>query len=237
MNDFYTRIELADKLAKACGKSGLNTSIDGAYYIDTSDFGLSKKFGNNSYSDFYPSIIAATQPRYTKTGWYIGMLGKRYQGVKDGEPCALLVCDFNILNLSFMREGTLKASSTYLRLPIATSLYTSSCLSFFIALEDIKHTEDFPIKILRTKEEIDEWFDEILPAEIEIMRTQEKELTEALRKINTEGKPYKDIIKQYGKSSTQGKEARASYENMILAIMNKLTKREAIKKSAQMFET
>ena len=52
MNDFYTRIELADKLAKACGKSGLNTSIDGAYYIDTLDFGFSKKFGNNSYSDF-----------------------------------------------------------------------------------------------------------------------------------------------------------------------------------------
>lgn len=237
MKDFYTRIELADKLAKACGKSGLNTSIDGAYYIDTSDFGFSKKFGNNSYSDFYPSIIATTQPRYIKTGQYIGMLGKRYQGVKDDEPCALLVCDFNILNLSFMREGTLKASSTYLRLPIATSLYTSSCLSFFIALEDIKRTEDFPIKVLRTKEEIDEWFAEILPAEIEIMRTQEKELAKALKKINTEGKPYKDIIKQYGKSSTQGKEARASYENMILAIMNKLTKREAIKKSAQMFET
>ena len=53
MNDFYTRIELADKLAKACGKYGLNTSIDGAYYIDTLDFGFSKKFGNNSYSDFY----------------------------------------------------------------------------------------------------------------------------------------------------------------------------------------
>ncbi len=36
MKDFYTRIELADKLAKACSKSGLNTGIDGAYYIDTS---------------------------------------------------------------------------------------------------------------------------------------------------------------------------------------------------------
>ena len=236
MDDFYTRIELADKLAKACGKSGLNASIDGAYYIDTSDFGFSKKFGNNSYSDFYPSVIAATQPRYTKTGWY-GMRGKRYQGVKDGEPCALLVCDFNILNLSFMREGTLKASSTYLRLPIATSLYTSSRLTFFTALEDSDFRDDFPIKILRTKEEIDEWFDEILPAEIDIMRTQENELAEALKKINTEGKHYKDIIKQYGKSSTQGKEARAAYENMIIAIMNRLTKRESIKKSARMFET
>lgn len=236
MKDFYTRIELADKLAKSCGKPR-SEYIEGAYYIDTSDFGFSKKFGNNnSYSCSCPSVIAVTQPRYTKPPWY-GRRKGHYQGVKDGEPCALLVCDFNILNLSFMREGTLKASSTYLKLPIAASTYTSSCLSFFIALEDIKRTEDFPIKVLRTKEEIDEWFDEILPAEIEIMRTQEKELAKALKKINTEGKPYKDIIKQYGKSSTQGKEARASYENMILAIMNKLTKREAIKKSAQMFET
>ena len=235
MKDFYTRIELAEKMAKSCGKSR-NACIDGAYYIDTLDFGFSKKFGNNnSYSSSGSSVIAVTQPRYTKPPWY--RRGQRYQGVKDGEPCALLVCDFNVLNLSFMREGTLKASSTYLKLPIAASMYTSSCLSFFIALEDIKRTEDFPIKVLRTKEEIDEWFDEILPAEIEIMRTQEKELAKALKKINTEGKPYKDIIKQYGKSSTQGKEARASYENMILAIMNKLTKREAIKKSAQMFET
>ena len=59
---------------------------------------------------------------------------------------------------------------------------------------------------------------------------------EALKKIKTEGKPYKDIIKQHGKSSTEGREARATYENMILAVMNKLTKREAIKKSARMFE-
>ena len=236
MKDFYTRIELADKMAKSCGKPR-SEYIEGAYYIDTSDFGFSKKFGNNnSYSCSCPSVIAVTQPRYTKPPWY-GRRKGHYQGVKDGEPCALLVCDFNILNLSFMREGTLKASSTYLKLPIAASTYTSSCLTFFTALEDSDFRDDFPIKVLRTKEEIDEWFDEILPAEIKIMRTQEKELAEALKKINTEGKPYKDIIKQYGKSSTQGKEARASYENMILAIMNKLTKREAIKKSAQMFET
>lgn len=229
MNDFYTRIELADKLAKACGKSGLNKSTDGAYGIDTSDFGFSKKFGNNDGS---PSIIAVTQPQYTKPAWY----GSRYQGVKDDEPCALLVCDFDILNLSFMREGTLKASSTYLKLPIAASKYTSSYWSFFKFLEDGKVANDYPIKALKTKKEIDEWFDEVLPAEIEFMRTQEKELSEALKKIKTEGKPYKDIIKQYGKSSTQGREARATYENMILAVMNKLTKREAIKKSARMFE-
>ena len=235
MKDFYTRIELAEKMAKSCGKPR-SEYIDGTYCIDTSDFGFSKKFGNNnSYSSSCPSVIAVTQPRYTKPPWY--RRGQRYQGVKDGEPCALLVCDFNVLNLSFMREGTLKASSTYLKLPIATSTYTSSCLTFFTALEDRDFTDDFPIKVLRTKEEIDEWFDEILPTEIEIMRTQEKELTEALKKINTEGKPFKDIIKQYGKSSTKGKEARTAYENMILAIMNKLTKREAIKKSAQMFET
>ena len=229
MKDFYTRIELADKLAKACGKPR-SACIDGAYYIDTLDFGFSKKFGNNNfYSCSCPSVIAVNPPWLRR--------GQCYQGVKDGEPCALLVCDFNILNLSFMREGTLKASSTYLKLPIAASTYTSSCLTFFTALEDRDFTDDFPIKILRTKEEIDEWFDEILPAEIDIMRTQENELAEALKKINTEGKPYKDIIMQYGKSSTQGKEARAAYENMIIAIMNRLTKRESIKKSARMFET
>lgn len=232
MNDFYTRIELADKLAKACGKSGLNTGTDGAYGIDTSDFGFSKKFGNNNSYGTGPSIIAVTQPQFAKPAWY----GSRYQGVKDDEPCALLVCDFDILNLSFMREGTLKASSTYLKLPIAASEYTCSYLTFFKALEPGKRANDFPIKVLKTKKEIDEWFDEILPAEIEFMRTQEKELSEALKKIKTEGKPYKDIIKQHGKSSTEGREARATYENMILAVMNKLTKREAIKKSARMFE-
>lgn len=231
MNDFYTRIELADKLAKVIGKTGLDAGADGAYGIDTLDFGFSKKFGNNS-SSARASVIAVTQPRYTKPAWY----GSRYQGVKDDEPCALLVCDFDILNLSFMREGTLKASSTYLKLPIAASDYTGSYYSFFRALEDGKQANDYPIKALKTKKEIDEWFDETLPAEIEFMRTQEKELSEALKKIKTEGKPYKDIIKQHGKSSTEGREARATYENMILAVMNKLTKREAIKKSARMFE-
>jgi hypothetical protein len=135
-----------------------------------------------------------------------------------------------------MREGTLKASSTYLKLPIATNQWTNTWYSFFRIFNSGKQADDYPIKALRTKKEIDEWFDETLPAEIEFMRTQEKELSEALKKIKTEGKPYKDIIKQYGKSSTQGREARATYENMILAVMNKLTKREAIKKSARMFE-
>lgn len=225
MNDFYTRIELADKLAKACGKSGLNKTTDGAYGIDTSDFGFSKKFGNNGG---VPSVIAVTQPSATSSRFN--------NGVQDNEACALLVCDFDILNLTFMREGTLKASSTYLKLPIATNQWTSTWYSFFRIFNSGKQADDYPIKALRTKKEIDEWFDETLPAEIEFMRTQEKELSEALKKIKTEGKPYKDIIKQYGKSSTQGREARATYENMILAVMNKLTKREAIKKSARMFE-
>ena len=47
MNDFYTRIELADKLAKAIGKSGLNTGANQSYCITTADFGFSKKFGYN----------------------------------------------------------------------------------------------------------------------------------------------------------------------------------------------
>lgn len=225
MNDFYTRIELADKLAKACGKSGLNTGTDGAYGIDTSDFGFSKKFGNN---DGVPSVIAVTQPSYGNPRFY--------NGVKDNEACALLVCDFDILNLNFMRQGTLKASSTYLKLPIATNQWTNSYYSFYRIFNSGKQADDYPVKVLKTKKEIDEWFDEVLPAEIEFMRTQEKELSEALKKIKTEGKPYKDIIKQHGKSSTEGREARATYENMILAVMNKLTKREAIKKSARMFE-
>lgn len=225
MNDFYTRIELADKLAKACGKSGLNMTGDLTYGITTADFGFSKKFSNNGC---VPSIIAVTQqsaaaPRF-------------YNGVKDDEPCALLVCDFDILNLTFMRQGQLKASSTYLKLPIATNHWTDSYYSFYMFFSDGKQADDCPIKALKTKKEIDEWFDEVLPAEIEFMRTQEKELSAALKKIKTEGKPYKDIIKQYGKSSTQGREARTTYENMILAVMNKLTKREAIKKSARMFE-
>lgn len=225
MKDFYTRIELADKLAKAIGKTGLNKSTEGAYGIDTSDFGFSKKFGNNGGM---PSVIAVTQPSAANPRFY--------NGVKDNEACALLVCDFDILNLTFMREGTLKASSTYLKLPIATNQWTNSYYSFFRIFNGGKQANDYPIKALKTKKEIDEWFDEVLPTEIEFMRTQEKELSEALKKIKTEGKPYKDIIKQYGKSSTQGREARATYENMILAVMNKLTKREAIKKSARMFE-
>lgn len=225
MNDFYTRIELADKLAKAIGKTGLNKSTEGAYGIDTSDFGFSKKFGNNGG---VPSVIAVTQPSASNPRFY--------NGVKDNEACALLVCDFDILNLNFMRQGTLKASSTYLKLPIATNQWTNSYYSFYRIFNSGKQADDYPVKVLKTKKEIDEWFDEILPAEIEFMRTQEKELSEALKKIKTEGKPYKDIIKQHGKSSTEGREARATYENMILAVMNKLTKREAIKKSARMFE-
>lgn len=225
MNDFYTRNELGAKLAKAVGKSSLPLNSELAFGITTADFGFSKKFGNNGC---VPSIIAVTQPSDKNPRFY--------SGVGDDAPCALLVCDFDILNLTFMREGQLKASSTYLKLPIATNQWTNSYYSLYRIFNSGKQADDYPIKILKTKKEIDEWFDEVLPTEIEFMRTQEKELSEALKKIKTEGKPYKDIIKQYGKSSTQGREARATYENMILAVMNKLTKREAIKKSARMFE-
>lgn len=224
MNDFYTRIELADKLAKTIGKSGLNSGVTNTVStITTQDFGLSKKFGN--WKSDRASIIAVTQPQI----WHGSI-------VRYDEPCALLVCDFDILNLSFMMKGILKASSTYLKLPIAASDYTGSHTSFYRALEYGEQADDFPIKVLKTKKEIDEWLDEVLPVEIEFMKTQEKELSEALKKIKTEGKYHKDIIAQYGKSSTEGKEARAIYENMILAVMNKLTKRAAIKKSARMFE-
>lgn len=114
--------------------------------------------------------------------------------------------DLDNVNVNFMKGGNCKASSTYLKIPIAVCRNT--------------------IK-LHTKEDVDKWF-ETLKAELPYYRAQCKELSEIKKKIKTEGAEFKAIMKEHSKSSPAWKEARQSYEEMILKFMNKLTRREEI---------
>lgn len=114
--------------------------------------------------------------------------------------------DLANVNVNFMKTGNCKASSTYLKIPIAV------CRNWIR---------------LRTKEDVDKWF-ETLKAELPYYHAQCKALSEIKKKIKTEGAEFKAIMKEHSKSSPAWKEARQSYEEMILKFMNKLTRREEI---------
>lgn len=163
----------------------------------------------------------------------IGMVPTILQvGADKNDNATVGVVNFDDLDVVFKRDGYVKASSTHLKLPIALhgvygNLFNRYGQNIFDAKGSI-------YKKLTTEEELKEWL-ETFPAEVEVMRTQHKELSEVLKQIKTEGKQYKDIIKECGISSTKGREARNTYEDMILQKIRKLTKREEILKAQRGF--
>lgn len=126
--------------------------------------------------------------------------------IPDYAQKELLALDLANVNVNFMKDGNCKASSTYLKIPIA------------VCRKWIK---------LHTKEDVDKWF-ETLKTELPYYHAQCKALSEIKKKIKTEGAEFKAIMKEHSKSSPAWKEARQSYEEMILKFMSKLTRREEI---------
>lgn len=120
--------------------------------------------------------------------------------------CGVFVIDIKNSNVNFMRNGNCKASSTYLKIPLAI------CDKYY------------PIK---TKEEADAWFD-LLMKELPFLKKQCEELSTIKKRIKTEGAEYKKIMKENPHKSSEWKQAREDYENMILRFMDRLTQREQI---------
>lgn len=202
-----TALQLISETCEKCGvKFNASTGI-----ITVTDLKIPKKFATTG-TGIVPTILQV--------------------GADRDDNAFVGVVNFDDLDVVFKKEGVVKASSTHLKLPLALHGVSGN---LFHRYDRNLFTEKGSIyKKLTTEEELKEWL-ESFPAEVEVMRTQHKELSEVLKQIKTEGKQYKDIIAARGINSTEGREARNTYEDMILQKIRKLTKREEILKAQRGF--
>lgn len=202
-----TALQLISETCEKCGvKFNASTGI-----IDVTDLKIPKKFAVTS-SGSLPTILQV--------------------GADKNDIASVGVVNFDDLDVVFKKEGVVKASSTHLKLPIALHGVSGNLFNRYD--QNVFSAKGSIYKKLNTEEELKEWL-ESFPAEVEVMRTQHKELSEVLKQIKTEGKQYKDIIAARGINSTEGREARNTYEDMILQKIRKLTKREEILKAQRGF--
>ena len=202
-----TALQLISETCEKCGVK-FNTSTG---KMDVTDLKIPKKFAVTA-SGSIPTVLQV--------------------GADKNDNASVGVVNFDDLDVVFKKDGVVKASSTHLKLPIALH---GICGNLFNRYDqNVFSAKGTIYKKLNTEEELKEWL-ETFPAEVEVMRTQHKELSEVLKQIKTEGKQYKDIIKECGIGSTKGREARNTYEDMILQKIRKLTKREEILKAQRGF--
>ena len=202
-----TALQLISETCEKCGVK-FNASTG---KIDVTDLKIPKKFAVTA-SGSIPTVLQV--------------------GADKNDDASVGVVNFDDLDVVFKKDGVVKASSTHLKLPIALHGISGNLFNRYD--QNVFSAKGSIYKKLNTEEELKEWL-ESFPAEVEVMRTQHKELSEVLKQIKTEGKQYKDIIKECGLSSTKGREARNTYEDMILQKIRKLTKREEILKAQRGF--
>lgn len=202
-----TALQLISETCEKCGVK-FNASTG---KIDVTDLKIPKKFAVTA-SGSIPTVLQV--------------------GADKNDNANVGVVNFDDLDVVFKKEGVVKASSTHLKLPIALHGVSGNLFNRYD--QNVFSAKGSIYKKLNTEEELKEWL-ESFPAEVEVMRTQHKELSEVLKQIKTEGKQYKDIIKENGINSTKGREARNTYEDMILQKIRKLTKREEILKAQRGF--
>lgn len=202
-----TALQLISETCEKCGVK-FNASTG---KIDVTDLKIPKKFAVTA-SGSIPTVLQV--------------------GADKNDNANVGVVNFDDLDVVFKKEGVVKASSTHLKLPIALHGVSGNLFNRYD--QNVFSVKGSIYKKLNTEEELKEWL-ESFPAEVEVMRTQHKELSEVLKQIKTEGKQYKDIIKENGINSTKGREARNTYEDMILQKIRKLTKREEILKAQRGF--
>lgn len=158
---------------------------------------------------------------YSSDGWFSGelLLGLSNDSKR---PC-LIACNLDDVETEFMREGNIKASSTYIKVPLSYRLFRSNELWNF-ALESCCGNY---VEILTTPEEINAWFDKF-EAYLPRVIAQGKMCADVLAYIKTNGKPFKETMKKYAKRDKEWKEARNNYENMILQQIARITKLDKI---------
>ena len=153
---------------------------------------------------------------YARNGWFTGelILGL---SLDPKRPC-MIACDLNNVKTAFMYEGNIKASSTYIKVPLSYRLFRDNELNDF---EDRYESND--AQILSTPEAINEWFDKF-EAYLPRVIAQGKMCADVLAYIKTNGKPFKATMKQYNKRDKEWKEARKNYEDMIIQQIARITK-------------
>ena len=153
---------------------------------------------------------------YARYGWFTGelILGL---SLDPKRPC-MIACNLDNVETEFMYEGNIKASSTYIKVPLSYRLFRDNELNDF---EDRYESND--AQILSTPEAINEWFDKF-EAYLPRVVAQGKMCADVLAYIKTNGKPFKDTMKQYNKRDKEWKEARKNYEDMIIQQIARITK-------------
>lgn len=137
-------------------------------------------------------------------------------------------CNLDNVDSDFMKEGRLKASSTYIKIPLAFRLIENDYAIFYDRNKDHEWKKygsicyDYEQTICKTPEEINAWFDKF-DAYYNRLQEQAKITSEAFDYVKTNGKPYKDIMKTYTKRTQQYKDARKDYEDMILTQIKRIT--------------
>ena len=178
----------------------------------------------NGNSEAYQGLRMETLPNmrkqycYTRDGWCSGelLLGLS----KDSKRPCLIACNLDDVETEFMREGNVKASSTYIKVPLSYRLFHSNELGHF-------DNEYNAVEILTTPEEINAWFDKF-EAYLPRVIAQGKMCADVLAYIKTNGKPFKDIMKQHNKRDKEWKEARKNYEDMIIQQIARITKLDKV---------
>lgn len=153
---------------------------------------------------------------YARYGWFTGelILGL---SLDPKRPC-MIACNLDNVETEFMYEGNIKASSTYIKVPLSYRLFRDNELNDF---EDRYESND--AQILSTPEAINEWFDKF-EAYLPRVIAQGKMCADVLAYIKTNGKPFKDTMKQYNKRDKEWKDARKNYEDMIIQQIARITK-------------
>ena len=153
---------------------------------------------------------------YARYGWFTGelILGL---SLDPKRPC-MIACNLDNVETEFMYEGNIKASSTYIKVPLSYRLFRDNELNDF---EDRYESND--AQILSTPEAINEWFDKF-EAYLPRVIAQGKMCADVLAYIKTNGKPFKATMKQYNKRDKEWKEARKNYEDMIIQQIARITK-------------
>lgn len=152
---------------------------------------------------------------YVRDGWFTGelILGL---SLDPKRPC-MIACDLDNVETRFMYEVNIKASSTYIKVPLSYRLFRDNELNYF---EDRCYSND--ARILSTPEAINDWFDKF-EAYLPRVVAQGKMCADVLAYIKTNGKPFKDTMKQYNKRDKEWKEARKNYEDMIIQQIARIT--------------
>ena len=157
---------------------------------------------------------------YARDGWFTGelILGL---SLDPNRPC-MFACDLDNVETEFMYEGNIKASSTYIKVPLSYRLFRYYELNHF---EESYASND--TQILSTPEAINEWFDKF-EAYLPRVIAQGKMCADVLAYIKTNGKQFKDIMKQHNKRDKEWKEARKNYEDMIIQQISRITKLDKV---------